>query len=760
MPRSKSLAVWAIFALAVVVLSYVLTLALAAAAFSVPLLVILSTGVTGYLAALFVLFGALTGASLLWSLVPRRDRFTAPGIPIDAASQPALFAEIERLATALREPVPSQVFVTGDVNAWVAKRGGTMGFGGRRVMAIGLPFLYLLTRAELRAILAHEFAHYYGGDTQLGPWVYSARNAMARSLETLASEKSFMGRLSNHPFALVIQAPVLAALRAYWKFFLRATQLVSRRQELRADELACRIAGSDPLVGGLCKVHRARAVLQSYLQTEVNPALQSGFRPPLGEGLAMFLAAPTVYQAASSCLATELKKTATTPYDSHPPLGRRTAAAQRLACDVSSADAGLPAASLLVSPDALEVSLLKLNPQLKTEFLVPRAWDSVCQEVHVPRWKASVSQHASVLAGFTLESLPDAIARRREIGSKIRDPQGFLLTPEQRDERALLLLCTAVSIALAGDGWDLRIMPGQNYAERGEDRICAFDIVTGLRAGTMSRAAWVERCRELRIAALPLDGSGALPLSSLFRGPWKENPVKSHGAEATVTFTKAQGGIRQSANANPFEIDGRDYPMGRPGATHSWRVIAPGVYECTLKQNGLATATVIRAMSEDRNSFTLTNVDAASGGRTTSVWKRIGEAVDSEPLVGTWKQDPATRVTDQRAVFEPVPNGIRALSGVPGRMSLQFAGLFDGKAHAAANPSNSFVILQQYGPRAFTATLGAGKIVTSVTRYELSSDGQTLTQQMRLVGGLQFLIVYDRAEETAAPQHTEAPSAA
>jgi hypothetical protein len=223
-----------------------------------------------------------------------------------------------------------------------------------------------------------------------------------------------------------------------------------------------------------------------------------------------------------------------------------------------------------------------------------------------------------------------------------------------------------------------------------------------------------------------------------------------------VTFTREPGGIRQSANPVPFQLDGRDYAMARPAATHSWRIAGPHVYECTLKQNGVATATVIRTISDDRNTFTLTSVVAATGSRTTAVWERVGPAVDSEPLIGTWKQIPASLVTDQRMIIEPSPGAVRVLSGVPGRMAVRLEGPLDGKPHAAVTPPNSFHILQQFGPRAFTATTGANKMITSVARYELSSDGQTLTQYTRLVGGLQFLIIYDRDEAVFVPELTQA----
>ena len=44
-----------------------------------------------------IAFGAfMIAASIVWSLVPRRDHFVPPGTQITASTQPRLFAEIEK----------------------------------------------------------------------------------------------------------------------------------------------------------------------------------------------------------------------------------------------------------------------------------------------------------------------------------------------------------------------------------------------------------------------------------------------------------------------------------------------------------------------------------------------------------------------------------------------------------------------------------------------------------------------------------------
>ncbi|MGA2595132.1 MAG: M48 family metallopeptidase, partial [Bryobacteraceae bacterium] len=256
-PPRRSLARWAALALVMVIGSYLVTILLAALCVYLPYLLVTVT--TNIQALILLLCGVVMAGTILWSLVPRRDNFVPPGPPLDPARQQRLFSELESIAAALNEPMPREVYLIPDVNAWVAERGGTMGFGSRRVMGLGLPLMQILTVAQFRAVLAHEFGHYYGGDTRLGPWVYRTRATMVRTLMNLASPSAPLRALTRIAVARLAHYLVVAGLNAYWTLFLRATQMVSRRQESRADELACWVAGSEALIDGLCSIEKASA---------------------------------------------------------------------------------------------------------------------------------------------------------------------------------------------------------------------------------------------------------------------------------------------------------------------------------------------------------------------------------------------------------------------------------------------------------------------------------------------------------------------
>jgi Zn-dependent protease with chaperone function len=118
----------------------------------------------------------------LWSIFPRIDKFIAPGPKLEPSEHPKFFELLEEVAAKTKQEMPAEVYLCPEVNAWVTQRGGFMGIGSRRVMGVGLPLLQAFTVSEFSAVLAHEFGHYYGGDTKMGPWIYKTRGMIGRTI--------------------------------------------------------------------------------------------------------------------------------------------------------------------------------------------------------------------------------------------------------------------------------------------------------------------------------------------------------------------------------------------------------------------------------------------------------------------------------------------------------------------------------------------------------------------------------------------------
>lgn len=447
-PPRRSLALFAALAMLLVVASYVLILLLAVLCVYLPWL--LATKTTGFQSGAVLVGGVIIAGSMLWSLLPRPDKFAAPGLRLEARMHPLLFAEIENIASALREPVPGEVYLIPEVNAWVADRGGFLGIGGRRVMAIGLPLLGVLNVSEFRAILAHEFAHYYGGDTRLGPWVRKTQLAMTRTFENMGT----IGKAMRVAIMQILYAVVFGILKWYWLFFLRVINSVSRRQEFRADELACIIGGTDSFVSGLRLVHGAGLAWGAFCNQELAPMFSAGLLPPVGEGFAQFLKAPDVAKAVDRGIERELEEGKTDAYDSHPPLRDRITAVGDLTSKKGSEDTR--AASCLLQDITITeaVFLHAVFPDVPQE-LRSVSWKDQGTLVIIPSWTQFVGENAALIKNITAGALFEALGVLPQIAQRIRDPMGMLLDAQQRLQRGRFLLGAALALTLVRAGWAL-----------------------------------------------------------------------------------------------------------------------------------------------------------------------------------------------------------------------------------------------------------------------------------------------------------------
>jgi Zn-dependent protease with chaperone function len=429
-------------------------------------------------------FLALVGAgTILWSILPRPDRFDPPGPALVAGRQPRLFAQIEAVASATRQAMPAEVYLVGDVNAFVAQRGGVMGFFSRRVMGLGLPLLQALSVSELRAVLAHEFGHYHGGDTRLGPWVYKTRAAIGRTIQGLGDS--------------ALQKPFVW----YGNLFLKISHAVSRRQELSADALASRVVGSRPLVEGLKKTAAAAAAYGAYWSQEVTPVLQAGYLPPIADGFHRFTANPRVAGVMSGALAQRLGDAQADPYDTHPPLGERIREVSALppGPDPSAEPSAI---SLLDDLAGIERSwLASIADSTDVARLRPIDWDAVAASVLLPSWREAVQQNGASLRGATVGGLAEHLAPVRAKWEQL--PEGESL--DNRASSTVWLAGAALVVALERAGWAVESPVGSPvFVRRGDTLLFPFDIVRSLVTGERAPGDWHDEAARIGVDGLPL----------------------------------------------------------------------------------------------------------------------------------------------------------------------------------------------------------------------------------------------------------------
>jgi len=432
------------------------------------------------------LLGLLGAGAILWAVLPRFDKFQAPGPRLAPEQHPSLFGEIAGIAAAVGQPMPAEVYLVPEVNAWVSNRGGLMGLGSRRVMGLGLPLLQVLTVSEMRAVLAHEFGHYHGGDTALAPWVYKTRSAIFRTLEQLGDS------LLQKPFVW------------YAKLFLRLTNAVARQQEYAADALAAEVVGPRPLITGLQAVYRAGQAFEPYWDTEVAPLLVAGYRPPLAEGFRAFLATPAVSDNIQENLAREMAEGQADPYDTHPSLKDRIAALENLPSPVAPAPADPPALTLLDNLASLEENLFEvLFGAEKARGFRQISWQETLTQVYLPGWQETVREHARALAGLRLGALPGLVA----------NPEGFLarfdlgqeMSSEEKKGPVSIIMGTAMTVALFGQGCEVTCKIGEPALVRlAEEWVKPFSLMAELASGDMPAERWQELCAKAGFQDLEL----------------------------------------------------------------------------------------------------------------------------------------------------------------------------------------------------------------------------------------------------------------
>jgi heat shock protein HtpX len=463
----------AMLAVALTVGFYVLALGLIAGLIAIVFIPNVPGRVIG-----FCIIGALVIAV---SIVPRPNRFDPPGPMLNPAGQPRLFAELEGVARAVGEPMPAEVYITPEVNAGVLQR------GRRRVMVLGLPLMQIMTVSQMRAVLAHEFGHYYGGDTKLGPWVYRTRETIERTLRTVSQQSA------------LLQLPFLW----YGRLFMRVSQAVSRQQEFAADQLAARTVGAKPMIDGLRNLGWGSIAFNVYWRQEVVPLIEAGFQPPLAEGFTRFLAEPDIMKEVGAAAQEQLAQAKTDPYDSHPPDAERIAALAALPAGPDYGDE--PAAVTLVAGvELIDPVLLSgvLKPGLQLRMI---SWADAGTVALLPGLRERVRRQAGLVGSYTVGWVPELLKYADRLGDSEAKAAGATVAPDRARSLGIGLAAAALATALAQNGWTAESLPGRPLLMRhGAVTLEPFVEVNRLARGEQDADTWQRRCWDLGIRDMSL----------------------------------------------------------------------------------------------------------------------------------------------------------------------------------------------------------------------------------------------------------------
>jgi heat shock protein HtpX len=480
----------ALVAIALTIAFYCFATAIAAALIAFPVLRIEAGNSPGLLG----LAMPVVAACILVAIVPRRERFTPPGPPVTREGQPQLLELVQEVADAVGHPMPDATYLDADANAGVRDVGRPL--SRRRVLVLGLPLLELLTVEQLRAILAHEFGHYVGGDTRIGLWTYRTREAIVRTVSSLHWDED-----GDDWFLKLVRAP----FEAYAQLFMRITSAISRGQELAADRLAVKVAGRAAHVGALRRSAAGAPAFDAFWDEEFVPALVAGLRPPLGDGFRRYLSVEMIDEAVAKSLNSALEQDAHDPYDSHPTLRQRLTAVGAGPDDDPPA-LGPPAATLLRDHAALERDLVRaLVGDDTADELRPVGWEEV-QPVWFERQQSTVAELGALLQGRSLSEVPalaaDLTMLATELGAAGPDD-----VPDMADalSDAHGLLSAATVVALVREGFSFDAAVGEPIScTRDEHRFTPYDDLAGIAAGEVRPDALSHRLAAAGVADAPL----------------------------------------------------------------------------------------------------------------------------------------------------------------------------------------------------------------------------------------------------------------
>lgn len=235
-------------------------------------------------------------------------RFVPPeGLEVTRAEVPELFAEIERVRTAMKAPRVHKVLITDDYNAGVNQYPRLGVFGWYRVyLALGLPLMGSMPLDEFRAVLAHEFGHVSRAHGRFGAWITRVRWTWLRLMSEMEHKNHWAHALFSRFF------------HWYAPYFEAYTAVLSRTEEYEADRMAQGVSGG-AAGPSFCRMEITARWLQRVFWPDVFAGTLTEMRTPSHVHVKLLEAIRTAHEhpSAAEWMAEGLRQP-TRVTDSHP----------------------------------------------------------------------------------------------------------------------------------------------------------------------------------------------------------------------------------------------------------------------------------------------------------------------------------------------------------------------------------------------------------------------------------------------------------
>lgn len=283
------------------------------------LVVALSFWLTAWFFSVYVVklivIAAVLAAVAVWKIL--QAIFTRPDItlPVEGSlltpeAAPDLWARVRSIAQAIGTAPPDRIIAGIDDNFYVTEgeiRHEDQTHQGR-TLYVSLSLLRVMNQDEADAVLAHEMAHYAGGDTAVS----------AQLVPMQARYRIYLQALQEG----VITLPIFQPMMAFYALFEMARAKSSREREHTADAKAAAHTSPNAIGSALVRVgayasYRGRVERSLFEQNEQLAEL--GIASRVASGFTDYAQGPTLFEDLGDAQMPH-------PFDSHPPMADRLAA--------------------------------------------------------------------------------------------------------------------------------------------------------------------------------------------------------------------------------------------------------------------------------------------------------------------------------------------------------------------------------------------------------------------------------------------------
>lgn len=187
-------------------------------------------------------------------------------ILIDSTTNPELFKLIEEVVTYMQIAPPQKVYISSSTSASVFVDTNILSLflphKRSKSLEIGLGIINTMNYDELRAIIAHEMAHYSQRAIQLGTPVYILAKSVRRMKEGVNLKRGIWDRsyyALNDIFGIIVVLVFDRVLKKYKE--------LSDELEFDADRIAAEYVGSEILVSALYKASFTHHTFSTLMQS-------------------------------------------------------------------------------------------------------------------------------------------------------------------------------------------------------------------------------------------------------------------------------------------------------------------------------------------------------------------------------------------------------------------------------------------------------------------------------------------------------------